>query len=150
MSTQPEIPVCPECGSTDINGQSTIYWKDGRWSNEGVEPWEDYHCEAEIDGELCGTSFKVPAWLAIDGRSAVVVAQAHSWIGAPGKEHHKYTRADWRVEVINGHTSRSYPEWVNSMIEQEEGEDFKCSACGRQSLKCSLNPCPAVIEDREC
>ncbi len=28
-------------------------------------------------------------------------------------------------------------------------EEYKCSSCGREETACNLNPCPAVIADRE-
>ena len=46
-------------------------------------------------------------------------------------------RANHRIDLC---------EFLQAEIEAESDD---CSACGRESLDCSINPCPEVIEDRE-
>jgi len=51
-------------------------------------------------------------------------------------------RAD--LEIIRIRADEAPAELVPEVEEDEE-----CNACGRESLDCSRNPCPAVIADRE-
>lgn len=38
-------------------------------------------------------------------------------------EHPHYSDSDWRHEVIQGHTRRSYWQWVESRIDEAETEN---------------------------
>lgn len=58
---------------------------------------------------------------------------------------------------IDPDTGRPYANYSTDSLDtsfhdgemDDDDDDDRCTACGRISLDCSLNPCEEVIEDRE-